>query len=123
MANAKTITSPFAIDFRYPLFSKKRNKDSKNLGNIYRASSVLLLAGSNRQANEHIKLAYIIFHLSVFILIFLKIQIKYQKSDTYKEIKSDDLIIFFINYFNILKGSVVNLYLLKTIIGIRCIGI
>ena len=89
---------------------------------MYRANSVLLLAGSNKQANEHIKLAYIIFHLSVFILAFLKKQIKYQKSDTYKDIKSDDLIIFLINYFNILRGSVVNLYLLKTIIGMRCIG-
>ena len=56
IAQAKTRTSPFGIDFIYPLFSINKNRDSKNLGNIYRASSVLLLAGSNKHANEHMKL-------------------------------------------------------------------
>ena len=82
-----------------------RNSDSRNLGNIYSANSVLLLAGSNKTANEHMKLAYIIFHLSVFNLLFLKKQMKYQNEATYVEINNEDCRIFFIHDFNIFKGS------------------
>ena len=91
-AIAKTSTSPLGMLFKYPLFSKNKNADSKNLGNIYKASSVRLLAGSKRTANEQMNAAKITFHLSVLSRLFLNTQQKYQNDDTYTEINKDDMI-------------------------------
>ena len=53
-AKANTSTSPFGIDPTNPFFYKKIKNDSKNLGNIYSASSVLLDGGSKKTASEQI---------------------------------------------------------------------
>ena len=121
-ANAKTKTSPFLTDLTQPRFSRNRNKNSKKRGNMQSASSTLLLAGSNKQANEQRKLAKRIFHLQVFYLLFAKKQMPYQKQLTQTERKSEDLIIFLIQPFRILIGSFISLFLLNINAGRKWIG-
>ena len=121
-ANAKTRTSPFRMDLTQPRFSRNKNKNSKNLGNMQSANSTLLFDGSKRQAKEQRKLARRMFHLSVFYLLLAKKQIKYQKQLTQTERKSEDLIIFLMQPFSIFTGSVISLFLLKIKAGRKWIG-
>jgi hypothetical protein len=64
IARANSMTSPLGIDFTKLRFSKKAHRDSKNLGNMYRASSARLPAGSHRIPKVEIKAAPTALNLS-----------------------------------------------------------